>query len=120
MLLARISRAASAPAGALGNLGTDVHELPFPSLARLVIAFLLTVGLALGGAWALRRWRPSFISSRSSAGRIRPLERRALSATLTIHLVEIEGVRFVVAEARGAVSLRDLASSRPQPEEIRV
>jgi hypothetical protein len=94
-----------------GRLGTQVDDVGLPSVGRVAFGFLLTVGLAVGAVVVLQRtgllqrtW-PAVFKRNVSAARIRPLDRRPVSATVTVHLIEVDGVRMVIAEGRGAMGL---------------
>ena len=97
--------AAQAQDAATGRLAGAAPDLPFPSIGRVVLGFLLTVGLAVGVAYLLRRWWPALSRGRTGATSIRTIDRSAVSTTLSVYLIEVEGVRFLVAEGRGGISL---------------
>jgi hypothetical protein len=88
-----------------GRLGTQAESLAFPSVARVVAGFVITALIAAGAALALRKAWPLLSSRATSSANIRPLGRTALSRTLTVHLVEIEGVRVLMVEGRGTVGM---------------
>jgi hypothetical protein len=88
-------------------------DLGFPSVARVVLGFAFTAGLAVAVAWAIRRWGPTFSARRAVTGQsIRTLERTVVSATLKVYLLEIDGTRFIVAESRSGVAV---TAADPQP-----
>jgi hypothetical protein len=95
-----------------GKFGTSVEDLAFPSLGRVVLGFLLTVALAVAVAFLLRRWWPSVLKRRSASGSIKSIERTAVSTTLTVHLVEVDGIRITVAEGRSGVGVAIMPGPR--------
>jgi hypothetical protein len=88
-----------------GQLGASVDQLGFPSLWRIVAGLLLTLALAAGIPLAIRRLWPALLERRSLTGAIRPVDRAAVSASLTVHLVEVDGVRMVIAEGRHGIDM---------------
>ena len=86
-------------------LGTSVDNLGFLSVARVVFGFLLTVGLAVGVAFVLRRGWPLVLRRKPLGSRMRSLDRAAVSRTMTVHLVEVDGARVIIAEGRSGVGI---------------
>jgi hypothetical protein len=86
-------------------LGTSVDNLGYPSVGRVVFGFLITVALAVGVAFVLRRGWPLVLRRNSLGSGIRSLDRAAVSRTLTVHLVEVEGTRVIIAEGRSGVGI---------------
>jgi len=81
-----------------------------PGVARVVFAFLFTAGLAVAVAVATRRLWPGVLTRVPASARVRALGRTAVSRTLTVHLVEVDGVRVVIAESRTGVGLTVLSA----------
>jgi len=97
-----------------GQLGTAVDQMGFPSLWRIVLGLLVTLGVAAGIPIALRRFWPALLERRSFTGAIRPVDRAAVSTSLTVHLVEVDGVRLVIAEGSHGIDTTVLpAPQRP-------
>jgi len=96
-------------------LGGGVADLAIPGLGRVVLGFLITAALAIGAAYAIRRFWPGIAVRGASGKRVRPLGHAAVSRTLTVHLVEVDGTRVVVAEGRNGVGLTTLAADAPPP-----
>jgi len=112
--------AVQAQGTATGRLAGSAPDLPFPSIGRVVFGFLLTVGLAVGAAYLLRRWWPTLSRRRTGATSIRTLDRSVVSTTLSVYLLEVEGVRFLVAEGRSGISLtRAPRADRASPEHVK-
>lgn len=111
-LAARFSWAAGALAGAKPQYGTAITDLGFPSIGRVVLGFLLTVGLAVGVAFGVRRFWPLLLRQQRASSRIRAIDRTTISPTLTLHVVEVEGARMLIAEGRSGVALTPLSSPR--------
>ena len=100
----------------MGKLGTQVQDLPFPGVGRMILVFLLVVALAFLALYLLRRFLPTrFFPGRllrqTEAARIRSLDRAALSATLTVHLVEVDGEKFFVAQGSSGIAVSAVRSS---------
>jgi hypothetical protein len=99
-------------------LGASVDSLAFPSVGRVIFGFLVTVGLSVAVAFLLRRggW-PVLLRRRSLNSAIRSVDRATVSATLTVHLIELDGVRVMIAESRSGVGMTVLpAGSNRSPE----
>jgi hypothetical protein len=88
-----------------GQLGSSVDQLGFPSLVRIVLGLLITLAIAAGIPFAIRRFWPALLERRSFTGAIRPLDRAPVSASLTVHLLEIDGVRMVIAEGSHGIEI---------------
>ena len=110
--VARFALATGQPAPA--HFGGAVNDLGLPSVGRILFGFLLTAGLAVAVAVGLRRFWPSLQRGKAASVAIRPVDRAAISATLTIHLVEIDGVRVAVAEGRTGVGITALPAAAPR------
>lgn len=80
-------------------------------IVRVVFVFLLMVGLAVGAAYAVRRYSPKFASALVQRGPLRVIDRTALHGGLRVHLVEADGERVLIAEGRAGVSMLRLAAS---------
>ncbi len=98
-------------------LGTSADSLGFPSVGRVVFGFLVTAGLAVGVAWVLRRGWPLWLRRKPFNSAMRPLDRVAVSRTLTVHLVEIDGARVIIAEGRSGVGITVLPPGSARPPE---
>jgi flagellar biogenesis protein FliO len=96
-------------------VGDGVADLGMPGILRVMFGFLLTAGLAIGVAWAMRKFWPGMLVRSSAGQRVRSLGSSAVSRTLTVHLVEVDEARFVVAESRTGVSITVLAGSKDSP-----
>jgi hypothetical protein len=88
--------------------------LSFPSVGRVLVAFLFTAGLAIGVAFVARRWMPAFRSklARGQPQRLQLVERMQLSAVTRLHLVDIDENRVLIAESRNGVSLTVLPARK--------
>lgn len=96
--------------------GSDIVTLP--SVARVVFVFLLMAGIAVGAAYALRRYSPKFTSALAQRGPLRVIDRTTLHQGLRAYLVEVNGERILIAEGRAGISmLRLSASSEAQKNE---
>jgi flagellar biogenesis protein FliO len=108
MLLAVASASAQEPAIAMAQ-GRDIVELP--GIGRVILVFLIVAGMAVGAAFALRRFSPNFARGLSQGGPLRVIDRSSLNAGLRVHLIEVDGERILVAENRASVSLLQLRRS---------
>ena len=96
-------------------LGGGISDLAIPGLGRVVVGFLITAGLAIGAAHAIRRFWPGMLTRGVSGKRVRSLGHAAVSRTLTVHLVEVDGARVVIAEGRAGIGLTTLLADAPSP-----
>jgi flagellar biogenesis protein FliO len=113
-LIAEATAQHAAPALAQGR---DIVELP--SMGRVIFVFMLIAGLAVGAAYALRRYSPNFARGLAQQGPLRVIDRANLSPGLRVHLVEVDGERLLIAENRTGISmlqLRDRSASSAKSE----
>jgi flagellar biogenesis protein FliO len=89
-------------------LGDGLSDLAIPGIGRVVLGFLITAGLAIGAAYAIRRFWPGLHTRGVVGKRVRALGHAAVSRSLTVHLVEVDGARVVIAEGRAGVSVTTL------------
>jgi hypothetical protein len=97
--------------------GADITQLGLPGFGRVLFAFVLTALVAVGVSYALRRWLPAMRKRQSVGEGIRTLARSTLSRALTVHLVDVDGVRVLIAETRTGVGMTVLpagAAALPQ------
>jgi flagellar biogenesis protein FliO len=99
---------------AVQPLGSQVQDLPFPGIGRLVFGFTVTVALAVAAAYVLRRYWSGRLGPRAAAGTIRSVATTNLSSTLKVHVIEVESERFLVAESRGGLSVAPLSGATGQ------
>ena len=99
--------AAAVAQAAPARLTQGDEALSFPSVVRVLVAFLFTAGLAVGVAYAVRRWMPAFRSTllRGQPQRLQVVERIQLSAATRLHLVDIDDNKVLIAESRNGVAL---------------
>lgn len=88
--------------------GRDVVTMP--GIGRVILAFLLTAGLAVAIVYALRRYSPKFTGGLMQGGSLRVIERTALGGGLRLHLVEAGSERILIAENRTGISMLRLAA----------
>jgi flagellar biogenesis protein FliO len=88
--------------------GRDIVQMP--SMWRVIFVFLLIAGLAVGAAYALRRFSPSFARSIAQHGPLRVIDRATINAGLRVHLVEADGTRILIAEHRAGISMLQIPS----------
>jgi hypothetical protein len=85
--------------------GGDLTQLGLPGVGRVLFVFLLTALLAAGVSYALRRWLPALRKRQSMGEGVRTLARSTVSRALTVHLVDVDGVRVLIAETRTGVGM---------------
>ena len=74
------------------------------SMFRMAGAFLLVIGLFLGGVWLVRNWQRMNVQ-RGVAPKLNVLEMRSLGARQAIYVVGYEQERFLVAASPAGVNL---------------
>jgi len=76
-----------------------MEALPLASLLRALLALVFTVSLLLVGAWAWRRYagRLGLPALPGAAGRVRLVESKRLTATLSIHIVRVDETEHILA-----------------------
>lgn len=83
-----------------------------PGIVRVVFVFLLMAAIAVGVAYAVRRYSPKFANALVQRGPLRVIDRTALHGGLRVHLVEADGERIVIAEGRAGVSMLRLTAKK--------
>lgn len=107
-----------APAESTSKPPAALVEDELPSAGGVLFGFLITVGLAvavllfLQRSGVLQRGLPGLFKKREGVSNIRPIERVPVSPSLIVHLVEVDGVRVLIAEGRGAVGVTVLPATR--------
>jgi len=87
-------------------MGDGVTDLGVVGALRVIVGFLITAGLALGLAFAVRRFWPGLLARTAPGKRVRSLGQSVVvSRTLTVHLVTVDDVRVIVAEGRNGVGI---------------
>jgi flagellar biogenesis protein FliO len=74
------------------------------SLMRVSGAFLLVIGIFLGGVWLFRNWQRLSVQ-RGTAPKLNILETRSLGGRQAIYVVGYEQKRFLVASSPAGVNL---------------
>lgn len=93
--------------------GSDMGLLAYGWRVALVFVILF------GGLYALRRWAGVFTASRSPQGHMRVVETLALGPQRHLHVVQVDGRRFLIgATPQSFTFLTELDSnSTPAPKE---
>jgi hypothetical protein len=100
----RAAEAARSGAEKLRGFGLAPSNSASPGYGRVLVAFLLVVGLAWGATWLLRRYGaklPASIAGGATA--IRHLARHSLAGGITCHLVETQGRQVLITVTRHGV-----------------
>lgn len=97
--------------GALDNLGLR-NGSDLPGLGRVVVVLLLMVALAVGAAFALRRFWPP--AAQQTTGVLRLRAQLALGRHLKLHFVEAGRTAVIVAEGRSGIAIAELGVGRAQ------
>lgn len=96
------------------------HPIALPGVGRVVFAFVLVAGLAVGTALALRRFGPKLMPGALFAGagallagtrHLRVLERLRLSADLQVHLLQTEHGQVLITAHRHSIAVVVLDSA---------
>jgi flagellar biogenesis protein FliO len=74
------------------------------SMFRMAGAFLLVIGIFLGGVWLVRNWQRLNVQ-RGVAPKLSVLEMRSLGARQAVYVVGYEQERFLVAASPAGVNL---------------
>jgi flagellar biogenesis protein FliO len=77
---------------------------PTGSLLRILGAFVLVIGIFLGGVWLFKNWQRLAVQ-RGRAPKLNVLETRSLGGRHAVHVVGYEQERFLVAASPNGVSL---------------
>lgn len=86
------------------------------SMVRMAGAFLLVIGIFLGGVWVFRNWQRLNVQ-RGTAPKLNVLEMRSLGARQAIYVVGYEQERFLVASSPAGISLLShLPAATPEAE----
>lgn len=88
-------------------------DLNFPSIWRVALVFLLVTVFAFVLAFLLRRMKP-WLSARAAidhAPHIVTVAQRQLTRTLSVHVVEVEGRRFMIVDSARHAAITPLAVS---------
>jgi hypothetical protein len=96
--------AATASTPTIGGMSTQ-PELPFPSMTRVIVAAVITLGLAAGVLLLLKRYLPSLAARRTNGGVIKVLARTNVTSSLYAHVIEIDTTRVLIVEGRNGVTL---------------
>jgi flagellar biogenesis protein FliO len=104
LCLASVSTFAEATNAPGGSLMPTDSDSGLPSLIRVAGAFLLVIGIFLGGVWFFRNWQRLGVQ-RGTAPRLNILEMRSLGGRQAIYVVGYEQERFLVASSPAGVNL---------------
>ena len=88
----------------------------FSSMARVIGALFLVIGIFLGGVWLFRNWQCLSVQ-RGLAPKLNILETRSLGARQAIYVVGYEQERFLVAASPAGISLLSHLPAAPEAGE---
>lgn len=80
-------------------------DLGLPSVTRVIVAIVVTLGVVAAALVMLKRWIPDMALRRASPGVIKVLGRAHLTPNLHAHLLEVEATRVLVVEGRHGVNV---------------
>jgi hypothetical protein len=116
-LAAPLARAADAEK--LHGFGLAESAATTPAYGRVLIAFLLVVGLAWGCVWLMRRYgfRGPLrgLGVTGVAPPVRPLARGTLPGGIACHVIETQGKKVLITVTRNGVTSLVLGDAEPPP-----
>jgi hypothetical protein len=98
--------------GALGQLGLRQPDADLPGIGRVVLVLAFTLAVAVAAIHAIRRFWPQPLGQRSGSARLSA--QLAVSSSLKLHIVDVDGATLVVAEGRGGVAIAELKKRVPR------
>jgi hypothetical protein len=96
---------AATPAAAGISGLREQPELAFPSMTRVVVAVVITLGLAAGAIVLLKRLVPGMAVRRTQGGDIKVLAHTNVTTSLRAHVLEIDATRVLIVEGRNGIGL---------------
>jgi hypothetical protein len=96
----------------LPELARNDDALGLPTFGRVLAAFIVVAGLAVGAAFALRRLQPKWGAKLGGAQSIRVIERSSLGAT-RVYLLEVDACKVLLTEHRSGNSMIVLSRAIP-------
>jgi flagellar biogenesis protein FliO len=90
-------------------------DLGLPSMTRVIVAVVVTLGLAGAALVVLKRYMPGIAVRRTPGGLIKVLGRAHVTANLQVHVLEIEAARVLVVEGRRGLTVTLLPGVSPPP-----
>ena len=76
-----------------------------PSMGRMIVAVVITLGLMVGALFAMRRYLPNITLRRSPGTLVKVLGRTHVTPGLQAHVLEIAATRVLVVESRRGLSV---------------
>jgi flagellar biogenesis protein FliO len=110
-----VCAAASLPCVAqetLAQLGLREPDADLPGIGRVVLVLVFTLAVAVAAIYAIRRFWPQPLGQRSGTARLSA--QLAVSSSLKLHFVDVDGATLVVAEGRGGVAIAELEKRAPR------
>jgi flagellar biogenesis protein FliO len=87
----------------------EVEELSGSRFYQEFINMLLTlgllVGLLIGASWFMKRMMNTRLQMANDSSLIKIIEQRALSQRTTLHLIDLQGSQYLIAETQNALLL---------------
>ena len=96
----------------ISELARHDDALGLPSIGRVLAAFIVVAGLAVGCALALRRLQPKWNAKLGGAQAIRVIERSSVGAT-RVYLLEVDACKVLLTEHRSGNSMIVLSRTTP-------
>jgi hypothetical protein len=106
----KVTAAAAQGTSAASHLGLTEQPVALPGAGRVILVFLLISALAVGVAWALRRFSPGLLGRMQPQGDrgITVHARQPLERGATLYIVSFAGERMAVLTTRSGVALQAL------------
>jgi flagellar biogenesis protein FliO len=86
-------------------------DLGLPSMTRVVVAIIVTLGVVVAALVVFKRWLPDLAPRRPNTGVIKVLGRTHVTPALQAHLLEVGATRVLVVESRHGVNLTVLPAA---------
>jgi flagellar biogenesis protein FliO len=96
----------------IAELTRNDDALGLPSFGRVLAAFIVVAGIAVGVGFALRRLQPRWNTKLAGAQSIRVIERGSVGAT-RVYLLEVDACKVLLTEHRSGTSMIVLSRATP-------
>ena len=104
LCVSRAILAADTAAPVIGGMRGQ-PDIGLPSMTRVIVAVVITLGLMVGGLVALKRFMPNITMRRTPGNLVKVLGRAHITPSLQAHVLEIDAARVLVVEGRRGLSV---------------